>query len=104
MVFAMMVQARSLEEISKPLVNPLLTTAIGLASISVSQLSRKLATIDPEILHLLLSHRMSRERSNVCAEKTGEVAEILRLVDASTISLCLSEVSVGRVPQDEIRC
>lgn len=91
MVYAMMVQARSLEEISKSLVNPLLAKAIGLASISVSQLSRKLAKIDPEILHLLLSHLMNLALREVCAEKTGEVAEMLRLVDASTISLCFSQ-------------
>ncbi len=47
MVSVTMVQARTLEEISESLATPLLAKLIGTALISVSQLSRTLAKIDP---------------------------------------------------------
>jgi IS4 transposase len=90
LILAQIQQYRSLDEISKSLVDKKLNQALDLESISSSQLSRRIQTLPTNIADLLLA-----ELVNIISRKTSIDAvrqEIgrLNLVDSSTVSLCLT--------------
>jgi len=93
-VYAQLNQISSLQDISLVLnENQLLQKELGLSSISGSQLSRKLRDVDPKlclfVFQCCVDHIM-KQYGNKASKKPG-VARLMRLIDASTISLCISK-------------
>lgn len=88
---AEMRQYSSLDEISNSLNEEVFSEALSLKSISTSQISRRfrdMSTEVVEILHQSVAHRLESEMGfNALRQKLGR----LYLIDASTISLCLSQ-------------
>lgn len=93
-IYAQLNEIRSLQDISLSLnEDQLLQKELGIASISAAQLSRKLRDTDSEFLRFVfrccVDHIMKKYDAKV-SKKPG-VSRLLCLIDASTISLCISK-------------
>jgi Transposase DDE domain/Domain of unknown function (DUF4372) len=93
-IYAQLNQISSLQDISLSLnENQSLQKELGISSISASQLSRKLRDIDSEVFRFIfrccVDHIMKKYDKKV--RKKPGVARLLCLIDASTISLCISK-------------
>lgn len=92
LVFAQLNELDSLADISLELrTNEALQEEIGLASISDSQLSRKLRDINPTLYENALAHLMKQVQRQMGFRKGTEALGQLNLIDSSTISLCLTK-------------
>jgi hypothetical protein len=93
-VYAQLNQIGSLQDISLALnENQLLQRKLGLSSISVSQLSRKLRDVDPEVCLFVFRYcvnHIMKHHGNKALKKPG-VTRLMSLIDASTIPLCVSK-------------
>lgn len=91
LVFAQLKELESLADISLELrTNEALQDEIGLASISDSQLSRKLRDLNPEIYENVLTHLAGQIHQQMGFRKGTEALGRLNLIDSSTVSLCLT--------------
>lgn len=92
LVFAQLDELESLADISLELrTNEALQNEIGLASISDSQLSRKLRDLNPKIYENAFRHLVSQIHQQMGFRKGNEALGRLNLIDSSTISLCLTK-------------
>ena len=92
LVFAQLDQLESLADISLELrTNEQLQQEVELESISSSQLSRKLRNLNPEVYENSFHHLVSQIHRQMGNRKGNEALGRINLIDASTISLCLTQ-------------
>jgi len=84
-------QLRGLRDISYSLNDGQLSEAIDLESISASQISRKLRELPTEILQLLFNDVKAQAGREIGVDTVSQGLGRLRLIDSTTISLCLSQ-------------
>jgi len=90
-VHAQLEQQRGLRDISNSINDNQLSEAIGLHSISASQISRKLRDLPTELLQLLFMDIKTQAAKEIGFDAVSQELGRLRLIDSSTISLCLSQ-------------
>ena len=93
---AQLEQHRGLRDISSSLHNDNLSRATGLASISASQLSRKLRELPTEVLQWLFNYIKLEIGKKLGFDAMSQQLGRLHLIDSTTISLCLSRFSWAR--------
>ena len=91
MINAEMQQYSSLDEISNSLNNAKLAAAVELESISASQISRRLREMPTETTAMLHAHVVRELQTKLGLQTLRRSLGSLCLIDASTISLCLSQ-------------
>jgi hypothetical protein len=92
LVFAQLDQLESLADISLELrTNEQLQQEVELESISGSQLSRKLRDLTPEVYENSFHHLVTQIHRQMGCRKGNEALGRINLIDASTISLCLTQ-------------
>lgn len=89
-ILAQLNQHKGLREISISLNDDRLSAAIGLDSISHSQLSRRLANLPTIVLEDLFQHLVSKAISQMGLKAVKQNLNRLHLIDSSTISLSLT--------------
>lgn len=87
---AQLQEYRALREISTNLESNSLGQAIGLKSISHSQISRRLKSLPPKVSELLFKRTLHKVALKKGYGKIRQQLGKLYMIDASTISLCLS--------------
>ncbi|WP_019412392.1 IS4 family transposase [Paenisporosarcina sp. TG20] len=65
--------------------------AVGIESISKSQLSRKLRDIPPDIFQEIMHHLIQKLHQEIGPHKADKALGKIHLIDSSTISMCLSQ-------------
>ncbi|MDK2984512.1 MAG: hypothetical protein PWQ96_154 [Clostridia bacterium] len=88
---AQLEQHRGLRDISNSLNDDKISEAIDLESISASQISRKLRELPTEVLQLLFNDIKIQAAKEIGFDAVSQGLGRLRLIDSSTISLCLSQ-------------
>lgn len=88
---AQLEQHRGLRDISHSLNDDKISEAIGLKSISFSQISRKLRGLPTEVLQLLFNDVKAQAEKEIGFNNISQRLGHLHLVDSTTISLCLSQ-------------
>jgi hypothetical protein len=83
-------QQDNLGEITSNFYNEDFCRAIGLESISASQISRRLRTLPPDAVKLLFKQSLTELGSQIGFDKLTKELGRLHLIDSSTISLCLT--------------
>ncbi|MBS3975577.1 MAG: IS4 family transposase [Syntrophomonadaceae bacterium] len=84
-------QLRGLRDISYSLSDDKISEAIALKSISASQISRKLRELPTEVLQLLFNDVKTQAGKEIGFDTVSQELGRLRLIDSTTISLCLSQ-------------
>ena len=91
MIYGQVKQVSSLTDLSLHLnEQDLLKRDIGLPSISTSQLSRRLRDVNPEVFQAVFTQLVAQILASVPPKQKREEAKRLCIVDASTITMCLS--------------
>jgi hypothetical protein len=91
-VFAQLMQIPSYASLSLHLrTNQKLQKTVGLSSISTAQLSRKWRDLDHSFLADVFSHIVGQVSRRFGTAKASKNLQALNLVDASTITMCLSQ-------------
>jgi hypothetical protein len=88
---AQLEQQRGLRDISNSLNDSQISEAIDLESISASQISRKLREVPTELLQELFNDVKIQAAKEIGFDAISQELGRLRLIDSSTISLCLSQ-------------
>ena len=88
--YAQLEQLKGLRHISNSLNNDNFRSAVGLDSISASQLSRKLRDLSPELTQSLFSDIVHQFGTEIGFKSIRQELGRIYLIDSSTISLCLS--------------
>ena len=97
-VLAQLKQHKGLREISISLNDDAISGAIGLESISFSQISRRLASLPTEAFEKLFKHLVTKSIAKTGLKAVEQNLNRLHLIDSSTISLSLT-----RYPWAEFR-
>jgi hypothetical protein len=87
---AQMEQCKSLVEISNQLQDEDFSKAIGLSSISASQISRKLRTVPTSVLKSMLNRVVQKAISKIGANRVRQGLGRIYLIDSTTIGLSLT--------------
>jgi hypothetical protein len=96
-IFAQLNQQKSYTDISLELSNnEMLQQELDLKSISTSQLSRKFRDLDPELYESVFQHLVHQIHRQFGFRKGNEALSRINLIDASTISLCLTQYRWAR--------
>jgi hypothetical protein len=102
LVFGQVQQVASLTNLSGLLnEDPKLQAQLGLASISTSQLSRKLARMETKFLQSVLQQCIQQVTQTLGWKKATNQLGRLNLVDSSTITMCLSQYPWARFQRDK---
>ncbi|ABO49400.1 transposase, IS4 family [Desulforamulus reducens MI-1] len=88
--YAQLEQLKGLRHISNSLNDDNFSSAVGLDSISASQLSRKLRDLSPELTQSLFSDIVHQFGTEIGFKSIRQELGRIYLIDSSTISLCLS--------------
>jgi hypothetical protein len=91
MAHAQLEQHRGLRDISHSLNDDKISEAIGLDSISASQISRKLRELPTEVLQMLFNDIKAKAVKEIGVNTVSQGLGRLRLIDSTTIGLCLSQ-------------
>ena len=89
-VLAQLKQHKGLREISTSIGDDAVSRAIGLESISFSQISRRLASLPTEAFEVLFKHVVSKSIAKMGLQAVERNLNRLNLIDSSTISLSLT--------------
>ncbi|MGB9975924.1 IS4 family transposase [Thermovenabulum sp.] len=88
---AQLEQHGGLRDISHSLNDDKISEAIGLDSISASQISRKLRELPTKVLQMLFNDVKANAVKEIGVDTVSQGLRRLRLIDSTTISLCLSQ-------------
>lgn len=91
LAYAQLEQLEALRDISNSLNNVELSRALGLDSISASQISRRLQNLSPTALRILFRYAVWEISKDIGNDAVTRELGRLNLIDSTTISLCLTQ-------------